>query len=243
LARAGATTTHDPPPQDMLDAFAVLRGPATAVDVLDLRHRLPFGARITVDYVRRARVLPGGASVYVVPALDARPAFAKRPASCSARDREALEHRLRGKPAQAQRAARRLLSEFETQQRQATSRAPRPGLFVFTVGPGGGGGGGSDVAEIRRYGALSASYLRGRGSRLVGLVPDGVATIEFTFARGRGLRPDGHRVYRRIYRRTTAVVNNIVALTVPRRPEDAFYNRQVWRAADGSVVNTVKPPF
>jgi hypothetical protein len=30
---------------------------------------------------------------------------------------------------------------------------------------------------------------------------------------------------------------------VPRMPEDALYNRQVWRAADGSVVNTIKPGF
>ncbi len=244
LVRVGATTTHDPPPQDMLDAFAVLRRPATPGDALDLRHRLPFAARIAVDYVRRARVLPDGTSVYVVPALSARPAFTKRPASCSAREREALEHRLRGLPAQAQRAARRLLVNFEKGQRQAASRPPQPGLFVFAFGShGGGGGGGSDVADIRKYGALNASYVRGRGSRLVGLAPDGVATIDFTFARGHALGPEGDRVYRTIYRRTAAVVDNIVYLTVPRMPLDALFNRQVWRAADGSVVNTVKRPF
>ena len=54
-----------------------------------------------------------------------------------------------------------------------------------------------------------------------------------------GLGPEGDRVYRTIYRRTVAVVANIV----PPMPEDAFFNRQVWRAADGSVVNTVKPTF
>jgi hypothetical protein len=243
IVRAGATTTHDPPPQDMLNAFAVLRRPATAGDAFDLRHRLPFAARVAVDYVRRARVLPDGTAVYVVPALNARPAFTKRPASCSAREREALEHRLRGKPAQAQRAARRLLGGFEKSQRQAASRPPQPGLFVFAFGPhGGGGGGGLDVSDIRRHGALNASYVRGRGSRVIGLVPDGVATIDFTFARGHGLGPDGDRIYRKIYRRTAAVVDNLVVLTVPRMPLDALFNRQVWRAADGSVINTIKPP-
>jgi hypothetical protein len=107
----------------------------------------------------------------------------------------------------------------------------------------GGGGGGQDVAAIRRYGSYTASYVRHRGSKLVGLVPDGVATIDFTFARGHGLGPEGDRVYRKIYRRTVRVVSNIVFLTVPRMPEDALCNRQVWRAADGSVVNTITPRF
>jgi hypothetical protein len=30
---------------------------------------------------------------------------------------------------------------------------------------------------------------------------------------------------------------------VPRMPEDALYNRQVWRAADGSVLKTIRPLF
>jgi hypothetical protein len=192
--------------------------------------------------------VPDGTAVYVVPSLSARPTIAKRPAFCSAREREALEHRLRGKPAQAQRAARRLLRNYQNGQREAASRPPQPGLFVFAFGPDGdgGGGGGSDVREIRKYGALNASYVRGRGSRLIGLIPDDVATIDFTFARGHslGLGPDsGHdRVYRAVYRRTAAVVDNIVYLTVPRLPGDALFNRQVWHAADGTVVNTIKPP-
>jgi hypothetical protein len=70
-----------------------------------------------------------------------------------------------------------------------------------------------------------------------------VATIDFTFARGHGLGPEGDRVYRKVYRRTVAVVANVVALAVPRMPQDAFFNRQLWRAADGSVVNTVRPPL
>jgi hypothetical protein len=69
-----------------------------------------------------------------------------------------------------------------------------------------------------------------------------VATIEFAFARGHGIGPDGDHVYRRVYRRRVAVVHNIVALTVPRAPEDTFSSRQVWRAADGSVVNVVPAP-
>jgi hypothetical protein len=55
------------------------------------------------------------------------------------------------------------------------------------------------------------------------------------------LRPGGAG-YRKIYRRTAAVVDNVVALTVPRLPGDALFNRQVSHAADGTVINTIKPP-
>ena len=239
------SATHDPPPQDMLDAFAVLRRPATPADAIDPeRLSLAGAAVVAVDYIRRARVLPDGTAVYVVPALDAQPGVAKRPERCFAREREALEHRLRGKPGQARRAARRLLRNLHHSQRVLASTAPKAGLFLFEIGPrGGGGGGGVDVATITHHGAYSATYVRGRGSRMVGLIPDGVATIDFTFARGHGLGPEGDRVYRTIARRTAAVVNNDVYLTVPRMPEDALYNRQVWRAADGSVLRRIEPVF
>jgi hypothetical protein len=239
-----ASETPDPPPQEMLDAFAVLRRAATPQDALDAKYRQHLGDKINVGYVRRARVLPDGASVYVIPALDARPAFPKRRASCFARERTALEHRLRGKPAQAQRAARRLLRDLQRGQREAAGLQPQPGLFVETFGRGGGGGGGGlDVATIRKHGEFNSLGLGRRGARVVGLVPDGVATIDFAFARGRAVGPRGTRVYRTVYRRTVAVVHNIVVLTVPRAPEDALFSRQVWRATDGSVVNTVRPPF
>ena len=177
--------------------------------------------------------------------LNARPMIAKRAEFCFAREREALEHRLRGKPAPAQRAARRLLRDYQRGQRHAASSPPKAGILVYEFGPhGGGGGGGQDVAEIRQRGAYSSTYAgRRRGTRLVGLIPDGVASIDFTFARGHGVGPEGDRVYPKIYRRTVAVVANVVALSVPRSPEDAFFNRQVWHAADGSVINIVKPPF
>lgn len=238
------SATHDPPPQDMLDAFAILRRPATPADAIDAE-RLPLAGadRVAVDYIRRARMLPDGTEVYVIPALNAQPGAAKRPERCFAREREALEHRLRGKPAQARRAARRLLRNLHHSQRALAGSAPKAGLFLFAFGPGGGGGGGGvDVPTITHNGAYSAMYVRGRGSRMVGLIPDGVATIDFTFARGRGLGPEGDRVYRTIARRT-AVVNNVVYLMAPRLPEDAFYNRQVWRAADGSVLRRIEPAF
>ena len=188
-------------------------------------------------------MLPDGTSIYVIPALDAQPRFAKRPGDCFAREREALEHRLRGKPAAAQHYARRTLRDEQRHEREAARRGPRPGLFVLAFGAhggGGGGGGGGDVAAIRRRGEFTSADVRGRGARVIGLVPDGVARIDFTFPR-HSIDPAG-RTDARVYHRSVAVVDNIVAFTVPRRAIAALASRQVWRAADGSVVNVVRGP-
>jgi hypothetical protein len=229
----------------MLDTFAVLRRPAAPQDSVPAAAQLPFVREIAVDYVRRARVLPNGMVVYLIPALDSRGGpLRKRPQRCLARERTALESRLRGTPAQARRAAERMLRARQRLEHQASRVVPpRPGLFVEVARKGGGfGGGGGEVASIRRRGQLLTTAVHGRDSLLISLVPDGIATIDFTFARGHGREPGSTRVYRRVYRRSVAVVHNIVPLTVPRLPPDAFYSRQVWRAADGSVVNVVPAP-
>jgi hypothetical protein len=240
LSRRGSVT-HDPIPQEMLDAFAVLRRPTTPQDALPPQS-LPFASRIAVDYVRRARVLADGREVFVIPSLDARPQARARPARCRVRERLALEHRLRGKPAQAQRAARRLLRGTQRAEDQPAQRTPRAGLFLLVRGPHSGfGGGGDSVADLRKYGASVASGARRHQARMVGLVPDGVATIDFTFARGHSIEPNGP-TYSRLYHRSVAVVDNVVAFTVPRRAIDTAARREVWRAADGAVVNTVRWP-
>jgi hypothetical protein len=235
-----ATPTHEAPPPEMLAAFAVLRRTATPADALDVRD-LTFDGRVAIDYVRRARVLPDGTAIYVIPSLDAPPALGAMPGACFARQREALEHRLRGKPAPAQRLARRLLHHLQGIWRRAADPAPQPGVFVQEVSPDGNsvGGGGDDVDAISKGSGFITSG-EGRRSRLTGVVPDGVATVELTFARGRSA-VDPRRVYRHLYKRTVAVVSNIVSLSVPRDQQDALYNRQVWRAADGTVIKTVTP--
>jgi hypothetical protein len=237
--------THQPPPPDVLAAFAVLRRPATPRDAVGQEITLShLAGTVAVDYVRRARVLPNGMSVWVIPSLGFEHRIVKRPGRCFALERVALDHRLRGKPAQAQRFARRLLHREHRSELAGAKEPPRPGLFVFVTRERGGfGGGGGEVAQIRKHGMFSATTVHGHQTLTVGLIPDGVARIDFTFARGHGIEQSPQRhFYRHIYRRSVAVVHNVVALSVPRAPEDVFWSRQVWRAADGSVVNVVKPP-
>jgi hypothetical protein len=242
---ASAKTTHQPPPQDLLDAFAVLRRPATAQDALPVSPGfVPFGGPVAVDYVRRARTLPNGMAVYVLPLIATRRAIPTPPGRCFFNERLALEHRLRGKPAQAQRAARRLLRGYQRGRRAAAHLASRPGLFVLVRGASGGFGTTGDVTSIRERGTFLAMAVPRRHALVVSVVPDGVATIDFEFARGHSvdIRRGANRFYRHVYRRSVAVVHNVVALTVPRSPVDVFYHREVWRAADGSVVGIVEPP-
>jgi hypothetical protein len=240
LSRRGSVT-HDPIPQEMLDAFAVLRRPATPQDALK-PPLAPLAKQIAVDSIRRARVLADGQEVFVIPSLDARPHTIAPPARCRVRERLALEHRLRGMPAQAQRAARRMLRSIERAERTSAPLEPQAGLFLMVRGPHSGfGGGGTSVADLRKYGSFVSSGARRHQARMVGLVPDGVATIDFTFARGHSLEPNGP-TYSRVYRRSVAVLDNVVAFIVPRRAIDTAPARQVWRAADGAVVNTVQWP-
>ncbi|HEX7300520.1 MAG TPA: hypothetical protein VF257_16100 [Solirubrobacteraceae bacterium] len=241
------TITHDPIPADMLATFGVLRRPKGAQDAIAVQSDFPMAEKIAVDYIRRAAVLSGGRAVYVIPALDARPAIPKRPAVCGDRERQALEHRLRGKPAPARRAARRELRKLHRIERAAARRTLEAGLFLLVRGPysGFGGGGVTEVDDIRRYGSFVASNAGSRSALLVGLVPDGVAAIDFTFAAGHTRVPGSDRTYASAHRATAPVADNVVAVTVPRAPEDAIVNEQVWRAADGTVVNTVRwpPPY
>jgi hypothetical protein len=138
----------------------------------------------------------------------------------------------------------RHLHEIET---AAARRTMEPGLFLLVRGPrsGFGGSGVTAVDDIRRVGSFVASNAGRSSALLVGLVPDGVAAIDFTFAKGDTRVPGRKRTYPTVYRATAPVVNNVVAITVPRAPEDAIVNEQVWHAPDGTVVNTVRwpPPY
>lgn len=78
-------------------------------------------------------------------------------------------------------------------------------------------------------------------SQVTGLIPDGVATIEATFSRRASRGPhQAPDLYPEDVTLILPVQDNLVSFTVPRAANDAFPTTMVWRAADGSVVRSVK---
>lgn len=78
------------------------------------------------------------------------------------------------------------------------------------------------MAFLRKQGSvISIGGGKARRTRIIGVVPDGVATIDFAFAKGRSIEtyPPGvrapERTYATVYRETVKVVSNVYALRVP----------------------------
>jgi hypothetical protein len=142
--------------------------------------------------------------------------------------------------------AQRIERQIRRTERPPAVRAPGEGLAFFERAPdgrsGNGGGGAFDAAAFVKHGTGSATTARGIGTRLMLLVPDGVATIDATYprvvSRGRFRAP---RRFPTTIRRTFTVHDNVAFATVPRPPEVAL-PRMVWRAADGTVVRRVPGP-
>jgi len=81
------------------------------------------------------------------------------------------------------------------------------------------------------------------GSRLNGLVPDGVASVTLEFPkvidRGKYYKPT---VFPSAFTTTVEVHDNALSVVVPRSAPDAFPHRMVWRDADGAVIHTYTDP-
>lgn len=118
-------------------------------------------------------------------------------------------------------------------------KAPREAQdTIQLVGPGGG------QATARRFathGIFSSRISAGQPAQLTGLVPDGVASVTVMLpkivSRGRNYKPIR---YPRTIRRKVRVVDNLVSLTIPRSPEDAFSAMLTWRDARGRRLRVVR---
>ncbi|MFA9272459.1 MAG: hypothetical protein ACEQSX_17225, partial [Baekduiaceae bacterium] len=229
-----------------LEAIAPLRRPAVAGDTLSAPApgSLAFG-EIYADFTRtvtttlgqQVRILPGRLmSPVAVP-------------SESCRDAEAEEARRLAsrRPAAVRKAVERILRDV----RADDAAAPRPtetpaeGVFLGVAGQAGALlqlVGQADMADFAERGLTGVSG-NATDSVILGLVPDGVASVEFVFPRvvewGRLYKPT---VFARTIRLTASVKDNVVALRSPRPPmESMLATTMIWRSAAGDVVNTVEP--
>lgn len=235
--------TQDPVSQAVLDVVAPLRRPAGPQDALPGNASEGFVVgQLYATSVRTLTAADGSRFTMYVARLDYR--GLETPPRCRTLARAELRRLVKGQP----RALRtRALSLQQHAGRAPSGRSgPRDGIFLFGRDAAGrvtGGGGGGDVTNFRTHGAFNSMGGGGRSARLSGLVPDGVASVTFTFpkrvSRGRNYKP---KVYARTVTRTVRVSENVVSLRVPRDAPNALSVRMVWRAADGSILRVVRAP-
>jgi hypothetical protein len=228
------TTTDADPSADLLNTFAIFRRPATAEELAlaDKERRLPAQGL----YRRYARIVTSasGRRQLVLPAQNAH-SYQPRPQRCVDSLRRHVDVLLRGHDAAFKRGTTRVLEQVIRDEWAGPAQGPTEGVFLFSFdGHGsGGGGGGADLETLRTKGMFISFGGSSRPSLVTGLIPDGVASIEFLYPATPGAAE---------IKRTVAVRDNVVSYHVRRAGIDALVAPQMtWLAADGSVVRVVDP--
>jgi hypothetical protein len=227
-----AKATHDAPSPAVLDALAPLRRPATPDELNDARHPGALGGGETyVDYVRHVSTADGHPLTIVIGRRAA--ALFRLPKRCFDAEHARLVHLLKGKPPKLRSVALEEFSHIRQGQEANSAQPTTPvdGIYLFDRG---GGGGGADIAFFRERGVFVSI-----GSRLNGLLPDGVASVTLEFPKvihhGRYYKPT---VFPSAFTTTVTVHDNVLSVAVPRPAGAAFPHRMVWRDAAGSIVHT-----
>lgn len=235
--RRAPTVTDDPPSDELLATLGVLRRPQQPEEVLAddaFRHVPAEGV-----YRRGVRIArSGGRELLVVPARNT-VLYRPRPPRCARALRRAFRRIIAKRDAAFRRAARRALEQVIRDEWAGPAPKPREGVFLFDRTPQGdlgAGGGGVSLELIRRRGMFGSSWHAGGPTLVTGLLPDGVASIDATFP---AARDRGHAQPLTV---TAPVSDNVAAFEVDRAPPEVFGMTAVWRAADGSVLRTVRPP-
>jgi len=231
------TTTHAAPSRAMLDTFALLRRPAIPQDG-DYAARggleLMGGAQgVYVDWIRMARAADGSTHYLVIAQDRGRPESLSR--ACVRLQARLLRRLVRDEPRAVRRIALRTNARMYREEQPAGGFPRREAIFDES-------GGGVDLAYFRTHGMFSSSQ-RGDDDRstVTGWLPDGVATIDVFYPGRVSYGP--HRpgiVYGEDRHVTAKVQDNVASFQVDRPAEDAIPPRTVWRAADGSVIRTVR---
>ena len=214
-----------PGKQQLLAILGVLRRPQTTADLhspeIDrfLRYRAPFVAQgpPDVSLIRRAAVTPWGSGVFLIP---------EKPASTASL--AALRRRFASAPAAfldhlAGTAERVALEVDNGGSCCATAADIEAGDDMTVDGAGRSFAGGSSA------------------TRLVLVVPDGVAEVDFFLPRQPAPWDSAAPIYRRALMVAVAVHGNIAAVQVGRESKGAG-TAMIWKAADGRVIKRIGSP-
>ncbi|HEX4345053.1 MAG TPA: hypothetical protein VHZ31_05780 [Solirubrobacteraceae bacterium] len=231
--------THARPSGGVLRLVRALRRPPSRADVRTRSDRaLRFvGGEVYIDYVRRLAAA-GGERFLVVVSHGSRHIFRPRP-GCLQAQHDRLVSLLAHRGPRLRSAALTEFSHVRRGQEHNLLAATAPRDTIALIGAGGSGM--TDARTLRTHGAFAAGGASGAATTLTGLLPDGVASITLDYpssaTRGRDFKPVR---YRTAYRRTVRVHDNVVTAHVPRRPQDAFPPRMIWRDAHGRVIRVVR---
>jgi hypothetical protein len=218
------------PSAELLNSLAALRRPARPDENLDL---LPLSIeRLSVfrDYVRV--LTAADATPFDVFAMPNVSSSRPRPKRCVSE----LRQRVHRTVADRSRAFRRVVSDrLRAEIGRNWSARPREGLLVLVDS----GGTMVDRSTFQTHGVFTSRAGETPGARFYALVPDGVATIDFTFRR---FEPTGYRSKHHpvTYRTTVAVTDNVVSFQAPLTLRDTAMPAQVWRGADGHVIRVIR---
>lgn len=227
------------PRQETLGLVAALRRPGSDEEK-SFRPAFPNASQLYTDYTRSVTAT-GGQRLWVG-ASHGYGYTAGLSAACLRVLSVDVERAGRKRSRAVRVEARRMLSEERSGSAELQKSAGSDAIWVFTRSEVGGssGGGSMDIATFRRRGAFVA-HDGGDGSTLLqGIVPDGVATIEFEYSQlaehGALYKPTP---YPSAFRASVQVQENAFALTVPRATLDARPARMIWKSASGEVIRVV----
>jgi hypothetical protein len=255
---AQTTFTPDTPAAATLNLVAALRRPAGAGDVM------PAGTAGLVGfftphevYGTAARRVPSmaGMTLTILVARGAPPihvpADIVRQTSVACVDAEIADVRSRG-VTEGPMVLAEELRQLAAARRKLAAGPPSTGpvvdrLYLYEELPRthtGALAGDVDAARFARRGILVGSALGATNTRttVIGLVPDGVASVEFRYARVAGRGADYRPfVYPSASSTTATVRENLVSASVPRWSGDALAPTMVWRSRAGKVLRVVRP--
>lgn len=241
LPSFSAKPTHDVPTQPVFDAIAALRRAATASELAAGKQRHGFGGETYVDYIRHVTTAAGHPLTIVI-GRSVRPLLSL-PSRCYDAEHDFLVKRLVGEPHKLRSVTLEEFSHIRQGQeanRHQQTGTPVDGIYLFDKG---GGGGGADIASFRQRGVFISMGGPSGGSRLNGLVPDGVASITLEYpkrrSRGKYYKPT---IFPRAFKRTVAVHDNVISVRIARDAPDAFPHRMIWRDPAGNVINAFTDP-
>lgn len=224
------------PPRSMLDAFAILRRPKTALDTPQggmFHHGLPLARDVYARYVRRSQYRFGG-GYYLVPAGDV--VETSMPAHCYADLLAAL--RSEKIPSTLRTRAIRYQSQQNAWELYRQQHPAGLCLLHLNNQGYGGGGCGATTAEIEQGPGIGLSQGANGGGWIVsGIVPDGVATVSIRYPGGQPLPNSTRRS--RPFTITVPVINNTVVFKEPAAASIGNDGTVVWRSANGAIVRTI----